>query len=222
MDDPWATDPWGPVAEDMRASNKQRDYDLFDRTPKFTTHDAALDLSTMSTMGNIATFGRTLQSQGSDATRHTFISPRASGLDSMPTPRGAAAAAAARDPAEVSFVRKMKEEVTPAGLVGGFLGPPLPARRPPPSKLLGASSPILKALWREVATKAYVAAAGPAAPPDDSGATHMLLIQQKGTPMYGSEMEDPELAQKVPVTTFFATPASCSLISSCSNFSEIC
>lgn len=169
VDDPWATDPFGPVAEDM---GNRRDYNLFDRTPKF--QDA-------------------LQSPRGqpDSARHTWLSPRASGFGGFDSPRSP------HDSAEPSFVRKMKEELAPEGLAGGFLGPPLPSVRRPHSKLHNVSTPLLKALWREVATRAYVAAVATGPPADEAGATHMLLVQHKGTPMYGSEMEDPELARNV-------------------------
>lgn len=169
VDDPWATDPFGPVAEDM---GHHRDYNLFDRTPKL--HDAMA-----SPRGQ------------PDSARHTWLSPRASGVGAFDTPL------TPKDSAEPSFVRKMKEDLAPEGLVGGCLGPPLPRVSGPRSKLHNASTPLLKALWREVATRAYVSAAATGPPADDTGATHMLLVQHKGTPMYGSEMEDPELAQNV-------------------------
>lgn len=172
VDDPWATDPFGPVAEDMEGA-RHRDYDLFDRTPKFTGPNLSL------------------QSPRDDV-RHTWLSPRASGAPETPV--------GLPDAAQPSFVRKMKEELAPEGLVGGCLGAPLPSIRAPRTKLHNTSTPLLKALWREVASRAYIAAAATGPPADENGATHMLLVQHKGTPMYGSEMEDPELAQNVRIT----------------------
>lgn len=171
VDDPWeAADPFGPVAEDMQAA-QHRDYELFDRTPKF--HGGKLSIPT----------------EQPDSARHTWLSPRASGA--VDTPVGH------HDAAEPSFVRKMKEEVVPEGLAGGFLGPPLPCARMAGTALRNTSTPLLKALWREMASRAYISAMTTSPPADDSGATHLLLVQHKGTPMYGSEMEDPELAQNV-------------------------
>jgi hypothetical protein len=174
VDDPWETEgPFGPVAEEMLAKNRY--YDLFDHTPTF--HATALSLQS--------------PRDQPDSARHRFISPRASATGLPETPERK------HHFQEPSFVRKMKEEVAPEGLAGGFLGAPLPTKRPPRSKLYGASMPILRALWREIASRAYISASASGPPADEIGATHMLLVQRRGTPMYGSEMEDPELAQNV-------------------------
>eukprot|EP00892_Ulva_mutabilis_P011256 jgi/Ulvmu1/8502/UM044_0036.1 len=142
-----------------------------------------------------------------DAHRHQWSpSPPASGRASQQQAAAAAAAAAAELAArdldslalsgQISFVRSTKEQVRVEGMGGARLGPVVPPRRSVPR---AAARKLLRVLWtlRAGVDRRCNVAEREQRNKDDLGATHLLLVQHRGTPMYGSELEDPDLVMQV-------------------------
>lgn len=97
---------------------------------------------------------------------------------------------------QISFVRSTKEQVLVEGLAGARLGPVVPHRRRFPR---ASGRRMLRALWmlRAGVDRRCHIAEREQRNKDDLAATHLLLVQRRGTPMYGSELEDPDLVMQV-------------------------
>jgi hypothetical protein len=98
---------------------------------------------------------------------------------------------------EPSFIRQMKDSLHPDGLGTGRLGGAVRVHRRFPAVFRGAGAALLRALICPRVRRISASASGFGVQADDLGATHVAIIQRRGTPMYGSEFEDSNLASQV-------------------------